>query len=899
MRVGLLCLSLLLAVVCWIAEVAAVPGDIPAATTVAALADPSRWRFVGCEAFPAEELRDALAASVDVIVASRSSGTVDHLIEVVTRELTLGYRSVGFPDASITAESDRDARQLVIIIDEGKLFRQGKVEVRGATSIDVDRLISSVKQKYAPAEAIPVFAGTPAAGEAPLHWIKPGGQPETLHDAIWNPGQPASFVPSVWKTWEPLVQLFLKRQGYSDPVVSTSVEPAEDGTATLVISIRDEGPRIVLGEIEVTGNERNSTEDILDHLQLKPGQPFDAMQQARLHWQLKQTARFLKHDVQLISPPFGEGPSRLKLTLVEAPRVPTLKEAFTPEQQVAIRAANWLSSQREYDWEITLCGRTIDEKASLFEKELFGDREGTLRYILSPADRSAMLEILTNDREGQLIWGQVLSVSPDSGWLLAPHRKARLEWGGLQATLLLQMVVDVHPPDAEGRMSNFNFGTGLNSQPAKDGQPIRDVIAIAPLAMILEVTKETNRVELTDGRMTIRGTPGDNDEVFELILDAQTGRLITWHFGYDGTRVEIRMGKQIHADATKKWEAQRAVSQNRLNAGATITSLLQYVTEEARSIENLQSQRLPKWFRLAERLVNSGVLRPLDEIVAKSSEDAASPTRFSIPVEPNPKSPLGALAWLDPVIRGALPFYAKVFPRETPGWTIGREATLMLLQPKGVEIASPFGVRLMLEEDRAGPLHFLLAAKLFGVVSPGHRFVLANRGLQELTPESFRRDIAALLNEKGVASHSANALADLLRSLDEPDLNDLAAMLSLAEDDRTLVARLLKELTRRRDEPAHILLPELAEQAWPVLRPHVEAALRDLGTPPTPPAQPPVRVTSKPERTTSQTESPLSRPFDPLPPPANSFKPAATEQPIVPTISPTVPALKPVEGDAP
>ena len=888
MRAGLLCSSLLLAAICWTTEVAAAPGDIPAAPTAAALANPSRWRFVGCEAFPADDLRDALAASVDVIVASRSSGTVDRLIEVFTRELTLGYRSVGYPDAVVAADIDRDARQLVITIDEGKLFRQGKVAVRGATSIDVDRLISAIKQKYAPAEAIPVFAGTPAAGEAPLHWLKPSGQPETLHDAIWNPGQPASFAPSIGKTWEPLVQLFLKRQGYSDPVVTASVEPAEDGTAKLVITIRDEGPRIVLGEIEVTGNERNSTEDVLEYLQLKVGQPFDAIRQARLHWQLKQAARFLKHDVQLISPPFGEGPSRLKLTLVEAPRVPTLKEAFTPEQQVAIRAANWLSTQREYDWEITLCAKNIDEQASPFEKEFFSEREATLRYILSPSDRSALLEIGTNDREGRLVWGQVLSVSPGSGWLLAPHRKAKLEWGSLHGTLLLQIVFDVYPPDAEGHMSKFQFGTGLNSQPAQDGQPIRDVIAIAPLAMILEVTKESNDVELTDGRMTIRGKPDDRGATFELVLDAQTGRLITWHFAYNGNRIEIRTDKHLYAEAAKKWQAQRAASQNRLHAGAPITSWLQHVTEEARSIEKLQTQRLPKWFRLAERLVNSGVLRPLDEAVAKSADAAASPAKFSIPIEPNPKSPLGAMAWLDPVIRAALPFYAKVFPRDTPGWTIGREATLMLLQPKGVEIPSPFGVRLMLEEDQAGPLHFLMAARLLGVVSPGHRFVLANRGLQELSPESFRRDIAALLHEKGLASHSATALAGLLRSLDEPDLDDLAELMSLAEDDRALVTRLLKELTRRRDEPAHILLPELAEDVWPVLRPRVEAALKDLATPPTPPAQPPVRVTQKPERAGSP-DTPLNSPA--LKPDPNRL--------FVPTISPTVPALKPIGDDSP
>ena len=62
--------------------------------------------------------------------------------------------------------------------------------------------------------------------------------------------------------------------------------------------------------------------------------------------------------------------------------------------------------------------------------------------------------------------------------------------------------------------------------------------------------------------------------------------------------------------------------------------------------------------------------------------------------------------------------------------------------------------------------------------------------------------------------------------------------------------RLLKELNRRREEPADSLLPELAEQAWPVLRPRVEAALRQLAVPPASPARGPQRVTQQPTKET-------------------------------------------------
>ena len=870
MRVLILAANVLLLVGHLVTHALAAPEGVSAGLTATALADPLRWRFVGCDAFPSNEFRDALTANVEVIVASRSAVTIDSLIETVTRQLTLGYRAAGYFEATVSAEVDRDTRQLVMTIIEGRLFRQGRVEVRGATSIDTARLMAAVTKKQAPAEAIPVFSEAPAESDAPLSWINASGAPEKLNDAIWSPGQPAAFHSTSWTGWNPVlelmrkravpalkvtgspalwesqIQLILKRMGYLDATLTAAIELEDDSTATLVITVRDEGPRMVLGEIEVTGNRRNATADIIESLQLQPGMPFDAMQHARLHWQLKQTHRFLKHDVEVISPPFGDGPSRLKLTLVEAPGIPTLKESFTPEQQVVIRAANWMSSQREFDSEVSIRSKNLaqlfskqdagETASKQFAREFFSDRDASFRLILSPVARSAMLELGVTERDDRLVWGQVLSVGRDSNWLLAPHRQSQLEWGGLYGSLALKLEIAVHPPDGEGQMSRLNFGLGQNSATVKDGEPIRNEIQISPLALLLKLTKETSKVEQTGDLLTIRGDSND------LVIDVKSGRIVTWRFDFGGSEATVRWDRNIHAEATKKWQSQRDAAKNEHHAGAPVTATLNYLTEEARAVESLQSQRLPTWFRLAERVVQSGVLRPVDEAVAKSNWDEKAPRSFSIPVEPNPKSPLGALAWLDPCLRAALPYYAKVFPHDTPGWTIGREVTLMMLRPNGVEIPSPQGFRLMLEEDQAGPLHFLLAAHLFGVFSPGHKVVLAQRGLKELTPPALRRDVVALLDQRSVSAQITNGLAELLRTLDESDMEDLAELLNLQPSDRSVVASLLKELTRRGDEPAHNLFSELVERAWPIIAPRLEAALRDLAVPP---AQPPVKVTRK------------------------------------------------------
>ncbi len=824
----------------------AAPNEIATALAAAALADPAQWQFIGCSAYKSADLRDALAANLDVIVATRSAGTVDQLISAVTRQLTLGYRAGGYHEATVSADVDPTGRQLVITVDEGRRSLQAKIEVRGATTIDVERLAKEVTQKYAPADAIPIFQGSAPTGDAPLMWIKPNGQPVSLHEPFWKPGHPVSFVPSAWKNWEPLIRLMLNRQGYADPVVVATVELADDGTATLIIAVQEEGPRTVLGEIEVFGNERNSTPDILDYLQLKPGMPFDSMQQARANWRLRQSARFLKHDVELIASPLGDAPPRLKLTLVEAPRVPTLQEPFSEIQQVAIRAAQWMSTQREFDWQVSARFKNSEPGTTSFWNELLDHREATARYIISPRERAALVELGVTDTDGRLVWGQVLSARHDAVWLLAPHRQSKLEWGGFHGTLLLQLVLDVQPADKEGRMSHIKFGSGLNSKEARDGLPIRDDITIVPLAMILEATRDSSRVELNDERMTIRGQSKGDVSTFEMVIEAPTGRLITWQFDFGGSRIELRMEKGAYAAAVRKWQPDRDISHNQQHPDAPVTSLLQYVADEARGIEKLQSQPLPAWFRIAERLVASGVLRPLDEAVVLSSDGGQSLAPFTIPVEPNPKSPLGTFAWLDPALRAALPFYAKVCPRETPGWTIGREATLLLLQPKGVPIPSPLGVSLMLEEAQAGPLHFLMAAQLFGCFSPGHRVVLAGRGLREMSADAFGRDIASFMNDKSVLSQMAKVLAQLVRELDEPDLQDLAEMLRLAPAEQATVATLFQELSRRRDEPADRLLPELAKQAWPVIHARVEGALKELAIPPAASSRTPPRVAEQP-----------------------------------------------------
>ena len=50
---------------------------------------------------------------------------------------------------------------------------------------------------------------------------------------------------------------------------------AKSKTASMLIDIIDEGPRAVLGDIEVKGNKINSRDDIVKYLGLRPGEPWN------------------------------------------------------------------------------------------------------------------------------------------------------------------------------------------------------------------------------------------------------------------------------------------------------------------------------------------------------------------------------------------------------------------------------------------------------------------------------------------------------------------------------------------------------------------------------------------------------------------------------------------------
>jgi hypothetical protein len=121
--------------------------------------------------------------------------------------------------------------------------------------------------------------------------------------------------------------------GWFEPTVNVAIRPEADGTATLVVDLREEGQPAILGDIDVQGLVRNSREQVLACLGLKAGQPLNAVIEADIARKLAETHCFVTSKVEVIPPPFGDGPCKLVVTVTESLSVPRLGEPLTPLQQ--------------------------------------------------------------------------------------------------------------------------------------------------------------------------------------------------------------------------------------------------------------------------------------------------------------------------------------------------------------------------------------------------------------------------------------------------------------------------------------------------------------------------------------------------------------------------------------
>lgn len=280
----------------------------------------------GAKAFSSDEIREALFNELDVIAACDPDASLTDLTTVIAEKTAAGYRGDGFCDVA-TSVIAGDGR-LVLTIEEGERFASGEITITGNRGVDAEIIKTALPQ--------PENIGLKAR-------------------ARWRPTEPASFAPEIVTQLTIQAVAAVNDQGYYRARLKATVEPDRRTTrATLRIAIDDEGPLSTLGDVEISGNERNSREAVIAHLGLDASAALTPALRDQIERRLLASGRFTQVRWELGEPDDRDDSWRPRLALQEYDLAPPLDEPLSREEAALLKGAEWFQRLEESHDEIVL-----------------------------------------------------------------------------------------------------------------------------------------------------------------------------------------------------------------------------------------------------------------------------------------------------------------------------------------------------------------------------------------------------------------------------------------------------------------------------------------------------------------------------------------------------------------
>ena len=249
---------------------------------VGGLGDSARLEFAGMSTFTAGELRQALLCDSEYQLASHPAALLRDYLPAVQTLVETGYQHCGFAEAQVSVVLTPDRDKVVVTVSEGPRYFCGDIELKGVQTLSLDQFVSSMTE--------------PRIKETRSDPSKSSRGPKT-EDPIWQRDKPAPFSARSQKALMNGTRSVLGELGYYFAEFSLEVVPEPDtARACLVVTIDEEGLRRI-DEIIISGNEKDTREEILRYLGLKEGMSLDRALVRKTEDLLWHSARFLKHRV--------------------------------------------------------------------------------------------------------------------------------------------------------------------------------------------------------------------------------------------------------------------------------------------------------------------------------------------------------------------------------------------------------------------------------------------------------------------------------------------------------------------------------------------------------------------------------------------------------------------------
>jgi tetratricopeptide (TPR) repeat protein len=525
-----------------------------AAEEVGELGGADRLVVRGLTTIPAESLRDGLLEDPELYWLGLPSADKADYLESLQARSTLALQAAGFaePRVKVTTERSDDGDDVVVVdVVEGPRLIQGPIRVSGLSDTMAARLITYLQEKQRPIHAEPETIDLPD-GTVFTRWRYDTGDVEELINPAWEPGKPVDFSSPDHCGLYACIACFFCCEGFyevagvggeavAEPLATVREHVdvslvCEDGRATLVIDVPRLPPQSRLKAIELGDDLRTTSEDLQSFLGITLGQAVTNGDRVTWLAKLRESGRFVSHDVVFRLVPGGVV---ARFDLVEYVHGRPLAEPPSPEERGIRRIREWLIGQLHSGRDIRLRAVLADDgndDAQAAEADLvIGSDAGIVAALRLRGDQYG----LAMARGTIGLYGPTARVEVCEGLQFAPKSNARLF-----------VSVDDEETESPRQRSNLTVGAWLTTR--------KNVpqVSIEPVWCAAAANVATSRMDGETLVLEFEAPPTDGAEgplTSMLRIDPATGqcfggRLENWSF-------DVTTGKDMAAELIASLEA--------------------------------------------------------------------------------------------------------------------------------------------------------------------------------------------------------------------------------------------------------------------------------------------------------------------------------------------------------
>lgn len=748
--------------------------------TVGPLGEPSRIKVVGVQSAAAQQVVEELLHDRDVAYASFPDAPLTEFERLLFEKTLAGLRNSGFPNPRLSIV-DRTG-YLELLVQEGPRWTAAGVEVLGAQAVDARKLREGL---------LPARAGAKPAPQA--------------KGAAWPVGSPAPLGEPSRHVLSRRVKELLAEQGF--PRAKFAVEIAGDPgrrTASVRITIIDEGAPLRLDEVEFAGAKLHSREQILTYLQLPAETILSTEVRREIEKRLLASGRFTKCKFQ---EPSADAPPRFAVDeFAEAPR---LDEPLSPEEDALLKLAHWVDGFERQNEDMV----GFNDLGELW-----------FEMTISPQDGGLLL-IGTQPREsGRFDLAIYLSEQRVGIYSMKSGRKLEAKTSGTCLMVHAHIVLLKGPPKWQ-QGGEFLFGGVAGSAAKKGRKPHAECKPVLLAAAALSLIRKHHANCQWDGPILTAQQKGRT-----LRVDSRDGKLVDLHASKkpfwllwwkrgDKDETTVSMANGHFQRRLAELERATAGFPNLADGRRPASCLIEFLCQEP-TAWHFDIEKEGPVFAAFNRLSQRGMFRALDELVLKTNDDRQD--EFVIPTDGPPDNELwsfsqGLKAGAKMMTtRSAVPWSDALFARGSRPWLAWREASF-IMSGKTAHLDERLA-RLFPEADEGPLTDLVLAEALTSAGLTEQAGAWARRGQEHLTVEAFRRDYAAFLAPESPVSGYLIEMADALRELDHAQVKALCKLpskegwVSKSASFRALV--FLDELRADPDRSTADALSAAVERLW-------------------------------------------------------------------------------------